>query len=153
MRHAADMPPAWQLARPPARPQVLLLVPTAGSRLLPLVVANFPHKLRDRNTQCLYLRAVYTLAEGRAGAGIREGLLAGVLEHLISIDVEIRCAERTGEPAGCSVLCVSQQALPHVLRAALLVVLLHAVGCRPVLLMCQRPGIGRLLPCEAATHA
>jgi RNA polymerase I-specific transcription initiation factor RRN3 len=65
-------------------------VPTAGSRLLPLVVGNFPHKLRDRNTQCLYLRGTYALAEGPAGGAVREGLLAGVLEHLIGIDVEIR---------------------------------------------------------------
>ena len=65
-------------------------MPTAGSRLLPLLTANFPHKLRDRATQCLYLRALYALAEGAAGGGIREGVLAGALEHLISIDVEIR---------------------------------------------------------------
>ncbi len=78
---------------------MLELVPTAGSRLLPLMVANFPHKLRDRNTQCLYLRAVYGLAEGRAGGGMREGLLAGVMEHLISIDVEIRCANQ--QPVCC----------------------------------------------------
>ncbi|KAI3426053.1 hypothetical protein D9Q98_008021 [Chlorella vulgaris] len=90
-----------------ATEQVLLLVPTAGSRLLPLVVANFPHKLRDRNTQCLFLRAVYALAEGRGGAGIREGLLTGATEHLISIDVEIRWediadvhSEETKEEAG-----------------------------------------------------
>ena len=72
-------------------PQVLLLVPTASSRLLPLLVSNFPHKLRDRNTQCLYLRAAFALAEGRGGSGLREGLLAGVVEHLIGLDVEIRC--------------------------------------------------------------
>ncbi|KAL4436668.1 hypothetical protein ABPG75_003807 [Micractinium tetrahymenae] len=73
-----------------ATEKVLLLVPTAGSRLLPLLASNLPHKLRDRNTQCLYLRAAFALAEGRAGGGIREGVLAGVVEHLIGIDVEIR---------------------------------------------------------------
>lgn len=167
-------------------------MPTASSRLLPLVVGNFPHKLRDRNTQCLYLvsrgscdsvlmcwcggvalggscvstwtcrvaattchaasscplaplvcskespflaaiftqhstscpaaarrvcagggslqgclrallkysfrpaspplpqRGVFALAEGPSGGAVREGLLAGVVEHLIGIDVEIR---------------------------------------------------------------
>lgn len=85
---ASPLPAAHPLPRP--CPQVLLLVPTAGSRLLPLVVSNFPHKLRDRNTQCLYLRGAYALAEGPAGAAVREGLLAGVVEHLIAIDVEIR---------------------------------------------------------------
>lgn len=71
-------------------------MPTAASRLLPLLVSNFPHKLRDRNTQCLYLRAVFALAEGRAGGGLREGLLAGVVEHLIGIDVEIRYVRPSG---------------------------------------------------------
>ena len=78
---------------------MLLLVPTAGSRALPLLLANMPHKLRPRATQCLYLRALFSLAERRAGAGVREGILAGVLEHLTSIDVEIRCAAR------CSARC------------------------------------------------
>ncbi|PRW34096.1 RNA polymerase I-specific transcription initiation factor RRN3-like [Chlorella sorokiniana] len=73
-----------------ATEKVLSLVPTAGSRLLPLVVGNFPHKLRDRNTQCLYLRGVFALAEGPSGGAVREGLLAGVVDHLIGIDVEIR---------------------------------------------------------------
>lgn len=41
--------------------------------------------------QCLYLRGAFALAEGPAGAAIREGLLSGVVEHLIAIDVEIRC--------------------------------------------------------------
>jgi hypothetical protein len=90
-RLPSPSPAPHRVSLPPHSPlQVLLLVPTAGSRLLPLVVANFPHKLRDRNTQCLYLRAAYALAEGRAGTAIREGLLAGVVEHLINIDVEIR---------------------------------------------------------------
>jgi RNA polymerase I-specific transcription initiation factor RRN3 len=31
--------------------RVLLLVPTAAPRVLPLLVGNLPHKLRDRNTQ------------------------------------------------------------------------------------------------------
>lgn len=85
-----SLPPLPLLSPCPAW-QVLLLVPTAGSRLLPLLSSNFPHKLRDRNTQCLYLRAAFALAEGRAGGAIREGVLAGVVEHLIGIDVEIRC--------------------------------------------------------------
>ncbi len=75
----------------PRPPQVLLLVPTAGSRVLPLLLGAMPHKLRGRGTQCLYLRALFSLAERRAGAPVREGLLAGVVEHLASIDVEIRC--------------------------------------------------------------
>lgn len=90
---------AWQASQEQAAMQdevlaatekVLVLVPSAGSRLLPLLLSNFPHKLRDRNTQCLYLRAAFALAEGPAGRGVREGVLGGVLEHLIGVDVEIR---------------------------------------------------------------
>ena len=70
--------------------KVLELVPTSSQRLLPLLSSNFPHKLRDRTTHCLYLRALFTLAEARAGGAVREAILALVIEHLISIDVEIR---------------------------------------------------------------
>ena len=72
--------------------QVLRLVPTSASRILPLLVGNMPHKLRDRGTHCLYLRGLFALAESSAGWPIKEGVLVGVLDHLIAIDVEIRCA-------------------------------------------------------------
>ena len=50
--------------------------------------------------------AVFKLAESKAGAPIREGLLAGTMEHLISVDVEIRCAqfENAGRAARGGVL-------------------------------------------------
>ncbi len=51
--------------------QVLSLVPTAPTHLLPLLVQLMPHKLRDRDTQCLYLSAVYRVAEAPTGAPIR----------------------------------------------------------------------------------
>ncbi len=70
--------------------QVLLLVPTSATRLLPLLINNLPHKLRDRRAQCLYLRGAFSIAEGRAGAALRDDLLAGIIDHLISVDVEIR---------------------------------------------------------------
>lgn len=73
-----------------AAQRVLELVPTSGARMLPLLVSNMPHKLRDRKTHCLYLRALFALAEARSGAGVREGVLLAVVEHLLSIDVEIR---------------------------------------------------------------
>lgn len=69
---------------------MLLLVPTSSSRALPLLLGSVPHKLRDRGTQCLYLRALFSLAEGPAGVAVRDGVLQGVVEHLTSIDVEIR---------------------------------------------------------------
>ncbi len=38
------------------RPQVLGLVPTAPVSLMQLVGSHMPHKLRDRNSQCLYFQ-------------------------------------------------------------------------------------------------
>jgi RNA polymerase I-specific transcription initiation factor RRN3 len=70
--------------------KVLELVPTSSQRLLPILASNFPHKLRDRTTHCLYLRGLFSLAEARSGAAVREGILASVVDHLIAVDVEIR---------------------------------------------------------------
>jgi hypothetical protein len=45
--------------------QAIQLVPALPTRLLPMLVQNIPHKLRDRSSQCLFLRAVILLAEGK----------------------------------------------------------------------------------------
>lgn len=65
-----------------------------------MLVKNMPHKLRDRPTQCLFLRAVLALCEGRVGSAMREGLLAGVVEHLLSIDADIRWEDIVDAPTG-----------------------------------------------------
>ncbi|EFJ48520.1 hypothetical protein VOLCADRAFT_120872 [Volvox carteri f. nagariensis] len=70
--------------------RVLALVPTAPTNVLPLIVSQMPHKLQDRNKQCLYLSALFRIAEDRTGAPIREALLTAVVEHLLSMDVEIK---------------------------------------------------------------
>ncbi|KAK9817200.1 hypothetical protein WJX72_010975 [[Myrmecia] bisecta] len=70
--------------------KILLLVPTAPSRLLPLLERSRPHKLRERESQCMYLRAVFALSESPAGASICESLLGVVVDHLVSVDVEIK---------------------------------------------------------------
>lgn len=70
--------------------QAMQLVPTLGPQLMQLLVQNLPHKLRDRSTQCLYLRGAMALAEGPAGRPVRDGLLLGLVDHLLSIDVEIK---------------------------------------------------------------
>lgn len=49
------------------------------------------------------LSAVLGLAERRGGAPIRDGLLAAAIEHLLSIDVEIRWEDIVDVPTG---LCV-----------------------------------------------
>jgi RNA polymerase I-specific transcription initiation factor RRN3 len=49
----------------PCALQAIQLVPALPTRLLPMLVQNIPHKLRDRSSQCLFLRAVILLAEGK----------------------------------------------------------------------------------------
>jgi hypothetical protein len=82
--------------------KTLALVPTAAHRTLPLIQAIAPHRLRERATHCYWLRAVTHLAEEKHTnntnnnssssnmSSIREPLLAGIVEHLITIDVELR---------------------------------------------------------------
>jgi len=70
--------------------KVVELVPTSPHRLLPILASNFPHKLRDRTTHCLYLRGLCSLAEAASGAALREGILTSIVDHLIAVDVEIR---------------------------------------------------------------
>jgi hypothetical protein len=69
---------------------VLKLVPTAPSRLVPLLAGGIPHRLHEREVQCLYMRGALALAEAPAAAAVREGILAAAVEHLLSLDVEIR---------------------------------------------------------------
>ena len=76
------------------------MVPTAPAKLLQLVIQGMPHKLHDRNTQCLYVSAVLGLAERRGGAPVRDGLLAATVEHLLSIDVEIKWEDIVDVPSG-----------------------------------------------------
>lgn len=80
--------------------RVLGLVPTASTNILPLIVSQMPHKVRDRNTQCLYLSALFRIAEDRSGAPIREALLTAVVEHLLSLDVEIKWEDIVDVPTG-----------------------------------------------------
>ena len=71
----------------------------AGVQVLPLTVALqacYCHAAADLKldsthfSPALLQRGVFALAEGPSGGAVREGLLAGVVEHLIGIDVEIR---------------------------------------------------------------
>jgi hypothetical protein len=78
----------------------MALVPTLATTLLPLVAQNMPHKVRDRDTQCMYLRAVVALAEAPAGLPVREALLVVVVEHLLTLDVEIRWEDIVEVPTG-----------------------------------------------------
>jgi hypothetical protein len=80
--------------------QAVQLVPALPTRLLPMLLQNMPHKLRDRPSQCLYLSAVIALCEGRVGPVLREGLLSGLVEHLLSIDADIRWEDIVDAPTG-----------------------------------------------------
>lgn len=81
---------------------MLSLVPTAPTNMLPLLVAQLPHKLRGRDVQCAYLSALFALAESPAGAPIKEALLTAVLEHVLSIDVEIKWEDIVDVPTGAA---------------------------------------------------
>lgn len=96
--------------------QVLSLVPTAPTNMLPLLVSQLPHKLRGRDVQCAYLSALLALAESRAGAPIKDALLTAVVEHLLSIDVEIKWEDIVDVPTG---VCVGggMHACTHALKA------------------------------------
>ncbi|KAL6758121.1 RNA polymerase I-specific transcription initiation factor RRN3-domain-containing protein, partial [Haematococcus lacustris] len=79
--------------------KVMALVPTAPTILLHLVSANIPHRSRDRNTQCMFLHALFTVAEAPVGRPIRDGLLAAAVEHLLGIDVEIKWEDIVESPS------------------------------------------------------
>ena len=76
------------------------------SLLGPLLSGAIPHKLRDRATQCLYLRALFRVAACPAAAGMREGLLAAAVDHLLSVDVEIKWQEIADRPGADLCLCL-----------------------------------------------
>jgi len=70
--------------------RVIEMVPSAAPRLLPLLVSNLPHKMRDRGVHCLYLRGVFAIVEGPHGYGLGDGLIPAVIAHLIDVDVDIK---------------------------------------------------------------
>lgn len=80
--------------------RLLGLVPTAPGRLLGMLVGGLPHKLRDRHAHAAYLSALFALAEGPAGEGVREGVLDAVVDHLIALDVEIKWEDIVDQPGG-----------------------------------------------------
>ena len=73
-----------------ATKRVIELAPTAAARLLPLLVSNMPHKVREKDVHCLYLRGAFAIAEGLHNTGLGDGLIPAVVAHLIDIDVDIR---------------------------------------------------------------
>ena len=79
-------------------------VPLAPALLAPLLASSIPHRLRDRDAQCLYLRALFVVAAQPGAAAMRDGLLGAVVDHLLSLDVEIKwqdIAERPGRLRFC----------------------------------------------------
>jgi RNA polymerase I-specific transcription initiation factor RRN3 len=116
-------------ARPLTLLQAVQLVPALPTRLLPMLVQNMPHKLRDRSAQCLYLGALISLCEGKVGPALREGLLGGLVEHLLSIDADIRWEDIVDAPTGeARVVCA---------RARLQLVPVGSIHLRDALL-CER---------------
>ena len=64
--------------------------PIATSLLMPILARGVPNKVLQRSTQCSYLRALFQIAESPHAAAIRDTILAIVVQHLVSLDVEIR---------------------------------------------------------------
>jgi RNA polymerase I-specific transcription initiation factor RRN3 len=85
--------------------QVLVHVPTSPAAVLQKLAMGVPHKLRDRNVQCLYLTAMFIIAESPGGWPIRDGLLAAALEHILTIDVEIQWKSIEDKPKGKPCCC------------------------------------------------
>lgn len=78
--------------------QAIQLVPALPTRLLPMLVQNIPHKLRDRNTQCLYMRALLLLAEGKVGEpGLQQSDGSGGLGFVWNKSIRFFC--RYNRPA------------------------------------------------------
>ncbi|CAI7833716.1 unnamed protein product, partial [Closterium sp. NIES-53] len=66
--------------------RICRLVPTASSRLLPLVLQRMPHKRVEKEFQCVYVAGMFALAEAEEGETVRDSFLAAVVDHLIQID-------------------------------------------------------------------
>jgi len=70
--------------------QILTLVPLSATVLGGILLRRIPHKTAVKARQCQYLRAAFALVETPAGRPLRDGLLRGVLRHLLDVDVEIK---------------------------------------------------------------
>ncbi|CAI7927570.1 unnamed protein product, partial [Closterium sp. NIES-54] len=79
--------------------RICRLVPTASSRLLPLVLQRMPHKRVEKEFQCVYVAGMFALAEAEEGETVRDSFLAAVVDHLIQIDVEIRWEDISSDAA------------------------------------------------------
>ena len=62
----------------------------SGSLLLPILARGLPNKVHSRSMQCTYLRGLLQIAELARAAPMRGPLIAVVVQHLVSLDVEIR---------------------------------------------------------------
>ena len=70
--------------------QILTLVPLSATVLGGILLRRIPHKTAVKARQCQYLRAAFALVETPAGRPLRDGLLRGVVRHLLDVDVEIK---------------------------------------------------------------
>ena len=58
--------------------------------LRPVLLARIPHATAPKPIQTWYLRNAFRLVESDAGACLRDPLLAGVVKHMLEMDVEIK---------------------------------------------------------------
>ncbi|KIY46603.1 RNA polymerase I-specific transcription initiation factor RRN3 [Fistulina hepatica ATCC 64428] len=67
---------------------ILTLIPTLPSTLLPLLIANFPHKRQSLNAQTTYIRNLLRVTE--YCPEVTDKILSTIVDRAIQIDVEIQ---------------------------------------------------------------
>lgn len=67
--------------------KVVRMVPSSPTILFPVLMDNFPHKLRDTETQQMYVKNLLRISEYTPN--LRDRIVAAIVERLIQIDVEI----------------------------------------------------------------
>ena len=87
---AALPPPTSPASATRAVEHILVLVPLAATVLRPVLLARIPHATAPKPIQTWYLRNAFRLVESDAGACLRDPLLAGVVKHMLEMDVEIK---------------------------------------------------------------
>ena len=64
-------------------------IPVSFSLLSPIVVRGIPNKVTPKVLQCTYLHGLLKLAEARAAGPVKDAILVSIVQHLLSLDVEI----------------------------------------------------------------
>ena len=81
---------------------MLELIPISGALLTPILARGVPNKFIVKPVQCTYLYGLFSIAELPMAGAIKQSILTTVVQHLLSLDVEILwqdIAWSPGEPS------------------------------------------------------